>query len=257
VGVGLGAYVMFFRGAPATTAVTPDTTQRTVALADSARAADSATTRPMPPSSTTTSPAPRTPAPVRPTGPQGTLSLAGNIPAGARITADGRAITRIQKLDPGSHRLRVEAAGFQTYSTNVTIASAQTLVHSVALQAATAAPTEPTGGTPTAPAVNCSNPTFGMLNRNNACFDTRPAARSAAATTQPEGCSGVVSPATILVQVSATGDVVTASPRVSSNCADFTAVAVAYARDMAFSPATKNGQPVAAWMQLLIRPLPR
>jgi len=258
VGVGLGAYVMFFRGAPAaTTATPPDTAQQTIARADSARPAGDTTRQPTPtPPSSTTTPA-RTPTAPAPTGPEGTLSLAGNIPAGARFTADGRTITRVQKLAPGRHRLRVEATGFQAYTATVTIASAQTLVHNVQLQAASTSPTPTPEPTAPAPTVNCANPATGVLNPGRACYDTRPSPRTAAAMTQPESCSGVVSSATVLLQVSATGDVVTASPRQNSNCAAFTAAAVAFARDMAFTPATKNGQPVSAWIALPIRPLPR
>ena len=260
IGVGLGAFVVFGRGAPApTTPVAADSTPPTVATADSTRAAGD-TSR-----SGTTSPAPgaRTPpGTTTPAGPDGTLSLEGNIPAGARFTADGRPITRRQKLAPGRYRIRVEAAGYQAFTATVAIAPSQTLVQAVTLQATTSASTTPApGGTQppggTTPAANCSNPSFGLLNQDRACYDTRPTARSGTSMPPPESCTGTVTPANVMLQVSPTGDVVTASPRGSSSCPAFTDAAVAFARDLMFNPATKGGQPVSAWVAQLIRPLPR
>jgi len=59
------------------------------------------------------------------------------------------------------------------------------------------------------------------------------------------------------VRISASGDVESASASSNSSCAAFTEAAVAFARDLAFSPATKGGQPVAAWFRMLVRALPR
>jgi hypothetical protein len=39
-----------------------------------------------------------------------------------------------------------------------------------------------------------------------------------------------------------------------SNCAAFNDAALAVARDLSFSPGTKGGAPVEAWVKQLIRP---
>jgi len=44
----------------------------------------------------------------------------------------------------------------------------------------------------------------------------------------------------VLLQVSAGGEVLMASPQVRSNCASFNEQAVAFANDLAFRPATKG-----------------
>jgi TonB family protein len=202
--------------------------------------------------------------PVRPRAPEGTLSLAGNIPPNARITVDNRRATLREKLSPGRHRLRVEAAGFQRYDAEVDIRSGITLPFTVQLQAATVAVTTPNVTaipTPTAggaaPAANCASPQVGVPNVNRVCYDVRPTPRTPPAIPAPASCTGVVRPATVLLQVSVSGDVVTASLQGRSSCPAFNEQAVAFSRDLAFQPATKGGQPVAAWIALLIRPTPR
>jgi len=59
----------------------------------------------------------------------------------------------------------------------------------------------------------------------------------------------------VLVQVSPQGEVV-GTPTVNrgSNCAAFNQAAVAQIQDMTFRPATKGGQPVAAWVVVPMRP---
>jgi hypothetical protein len=72
----------------------------------------------------------------------------------------------------------------------------------------------------------------------------------------PSSCTGRVRPATVLLRVSAAGQVESAALRTRSNCAAFNALAVSYAREqLVFRPATKGGQPVAAWILLVIQAL--
>jgi len=204
--------------------------------------------------------------PARPTGPDGTISLVGNIPQGARITANSSVIGARQKLPPGRYTIRIQASGFRPYEARVDVASTATVVHAVTLQPAQVA-TAPTGtqppgtatpqSTPGAPAANCAQPGPGRLNANNACYDTPPIARTPLVLPAPESCTDPVGPVTVTFRVSATGDVETASASARSNCAAFTDQAVAFARDLAFTPAVKGGQAVAAWIARLVRPQPR
>jgi hypothetical protein len=70
----------------------------------------------------------------------------------------------------------------------------------------------------------------------------------------PSDCAANIRPAGILVNVSAQGEVV-GNPTVQtrSGCASFDAAAQAQILDMTFQPATKGGQPVAAWVVIQFR----
>ena len=70
----------------------------------------------------------------------------------------------------------------------------------------------------------------------------------------PESCTGSVTPVTLMLKVSAQGEV-DGQPSVSrrSNCDAFTQNASSYALDLTFTPATKDGTPVAVWMNLQIQ----
>jgi TonB family protein len=280
--IGLGGYVAFGRGAPqpvgplapdsqqiasADTARRDSTAQRdSVARRDSTAAARADTpTTPVPGALTgpgRTRPGTRTTAP--PTGPDGTISLEGNIPRGARITANGRSIGARQKLPPGQYTIRVRADGFRPYDTTVLIASTATTVHTVTLLpvqvATTSTPgTQPPGTatpqlTPGAPDARCAQPGFGITNGNSACYDVRPSTRTPPVLAASESCTGAVGTVTVTLRVSASGQVETASATRPSNCAAFTAQAVALANDLVFTPATKGGQRVAAWINWLVRP---
>lgn len=94
-----------------------------------------------------------------------------------------------------------------------------------------------------------------VLNVRSVCYDARPRPRTLTLLPRPASCAGRVTPANILVQVSAAGEVV-GNPTVSkaSNCPAFNAQAQAQALDLTFQPATKNGQPVVAWMIVPFRP---
>jgi serine/threonine protein kinase len=100
------------------------------------------------------------------------------------------------------------------------------------------------------------NPNLSVNNPNHVCWDTRPAPRSLPVVAVPTACgAGRPGPADILVHVSATGEV-TGNPTAvrRSRCVQFDQAAMAYVLDLRFSPATKNGQPVATWTRVLIRP---
>jgi len=213
-----------------------------------------------PPATTTTAVAAR----------NGTLRLGGTIPAGARITVNGQPQTgREFPVPAGRAQILVEAQGFQPYSSTATITAGRTTNHKVTLRAgaATAAttttpatttpPATPTTATTaaTAAGANCASPTVSLANPGRACWDARPVPNTAAMLPPPPSCTGNVTPANVLVQVSPQGEVV-GNPTVNrgSNCAAFNQAAIAQIQDMTFRPATKNGQPVAAWVVVPMRP---
>ncbi|MGD0483563.1 MAG: protein kinase, partial [Gemmatimonadales bacterium] len=187
VALALGGYMVFGRGASPVAVVPPaDTTHPATAMPDTAKArADSAAAHAAAPAA---APAPASHAPSRPSqppaavpsGPPGTLSLAGSIPGSARITVDNRRSSQHEKLPPGRHTLRVEAQGFQRYEAQVDIASGRVTSHTVTLVPATSA-APPAAASPQASAASgadCANPSIGVRNPNNACYNVRPNPRT-------------------------------------------------------------------------------
>ncbi|MBI4543071.1 MAG: TonB family protein [Gemmatimonadetes bacterium] len=182
------------------------------------------------------------------------MSLAGSIPANARITVDGNSVrsTRV-KLPAGRHRLQIVAEGFRPHQATVAIVANQTYVHNVALASGESEPEEPAAPS----GVNCEA-TSSVANPNRACYDTRPNPRGILQIAMPEACAGNATAATVLVRVSAAGEVV-GTPIATSpgSCRAFGAAAAAYAEQLTFQPATKNGQAVTVWVTIPIRPTPR
>ncbi len=247
-----------------------DSVQLAAATRPTTRPTTAATARP----TTTPATAPATTAAAG--AREGTLSLSGNIPAGARITVDGQPRTGTRfKLPAGRHRVDIVAEGFRPYSnSSVNIAAGGTRVLTVTLTPATTAATTPvtatpttavatrtpaTAATPSTPATaaggtrpDCyTSPTVSLSNPGRTCYDARPVARVPAQLPWPSTCTGQSAPATILVEVSPQGEV-SGNPSVqrSSRCDAFDAAARAQALDMTFQPATKNGQPVKAWFNV-------
>jgi TolB-like protein/tRNA A-37 threonylcarbamoyl transferase component Bud32 len=102
----------------------------------------------------------------------------------------------------------------------------------------------------------CEEAQFGAANAGGACFDQRPVPLTRAPViSAPDGCSGRVTPSTVLARVGAAGEVVgAATVTAPSNCGAFDAAAIALVLDLRFAPARKNGRPVAAWTKVQVRP---
>jgi hypothetical protein len=226
VGLGLGAYVVFLR-APA------QRQQQAVIDTAKARADREAVAR---------------------ASAKGTLALSGNIPSNARITVDSQPVARRDSLAPGRHILRIEASGYRPYEKPVDIAPNGVLELPIQLQSMT----NQQDPLPIAPTANCSSIQVGMRNVNNVCYDVRPRPLSTAIVEAPASCGSDLRPASVTLQVSATGDVLTSLlGGASSGCAAFDQLAVAQVQDMKFQPATKGNRPVAAWINQPVRPTPR
>jgi hypothetical protein len=104
--------------------------------------------------------------------------------------------------------------------------------------------------------LNCDAPTTSIQNPHGQCYDTPANTRNAPLVHPPAACTSVQTPVTLLVHVSASGEVV-GQPVVfgSSKCTGFDQLAVSYMADMPFDPARKHGTGVASWKYVLVRPL--
>jgi TonB family protein len=207
-------------------------------------------------------PRPTQPPGGAPGGPTGNLMISGNIPPGARIMVDGVVGGTFRVLPVGRHRIRIEAPGYRPYDSSVDVRAGQPNAHSVTmLSLAAAAPPRvagPQAAAPGPPPAQCASmPSFGVRNPNHECYTNPPVPRADPVVAPPASCSGSVTTARLLIKVSATGSVELSSVQQASNCPAFDAAALAQANDMAFTPATKNGTPVIAWIHLPFRPAAR
>jgi serine/threonine-protein kinase len=274
---------------PSAPAVTPATTPDSgAARPDSTKAA--ADTAKAPPPASSPAPTPTPPAPTRtptgttrtPTAPTrtptttaapvaartGTIVLGGTVPAGATVTVNGQRHTGTRiEVPSGQARLEIAAQGYQTFSRRVDVPAGG--VRNVKVEMAAAAAAAPTTATPapttatpaptppsaaTAAAALCATPQGSTRNTGRACWDTRPIARTAPVLPAPADCPASTRSVSLLVNVSAQGEVV-GNPTVQtrSGCASFDAAAQAQILDITFQPAVKNGQPVAAWVVIQFR----
>ena len=196
-----------------------------------------------------------TPPIARPTG-TGTISL-NNLRSGATVHLDGEAKrTSIMKVAAGVHQLQIEAQGFQPINQSVTVQPNQTLRFDATMHAATGGTTTTGGSTGGPSAADCANSPTVFQSPANHCFDERPVPQTRPEAPAPSSCSPRTGNATILIHISAAGEVTDPAPVVlrTSGCAAFDEVAKAAVLDIAFRPAKKNGQNIISWLQLPMRP---
>jgi serine/threonine protein kinase len=265
-GAGFGGYLMFMnKTAPPQVVVAPPPAPVTHdSLADTAKSAESAAQ----PDASKRPDAAKRPADRRraddrkkadtakraapaPTG-QGTISLHG-APSGSTVRVDGERKSTLQfKVPAGAHQIEVEAQGFQTFSRSVTVEPNRVAAVEVTL------PPAARSGSTNAPhsGVNCSWPTTFSANPNHACFDDRPQPLTQTSAEPPSSCPRNTQRATVLVHISAEGEVIDPAPTVisSSRCREFDNVAVAQVQEIAFRPAKKNGRNVVGWLQVQMQP---
>jgi hypothetical protein len=142
-----------------------------------------------------------------------------------------------------THRVRVYETGKQPWEQQVVIMPGQT--HQIAVDLSVAA--APDGGDP------CGVP-GPAYNQGNVCFDARPVPLSATTVPLPANTPVVPRPAILMVHVSADGATLEARIFAGSNVETFNSQALDLARALRWNPATKNGDAVDAWTQLLVRP---
>jgi hypothetical protein len=102
--------------------------------------------------------------------------------------------------------------------------------------------------------INCNDPMMNSVNPLNACYDQRPTPRvpaPAPAVSCPDRGNNAVM---LMVHVGESGEVVDVMPFARGGCDQLVEAALAATRAMTFNPALRGGQPLAAWLRLMIRP---
>ena len=191
-------------------------------------------------------------------GTPGRLVLLGTIPDGAGVTMDGQPVKGTQlDLLPGTHKLAIHAEGWQPLERAVLIRPGSMNTVTIALQR----PAVLTGGVPigggggggASGPVTCD--TYGpTYNRDGSCFDSRPAPLVAPRVPLPAGTADTPRLVIVLVHVSQDGTTLEARVLTPSNDSSFTQQALDFAKQLKWTPATKNGDPIDAWTQQQILP---
>ena len=188
-------------------------------------------------------------------GTPGRLTLLGTIPDGAKVTMDGQPVKGTElELPPGTHKLAVHADGWQPLERAVLITPGSTNSVTIELQRPSVVGGGSNAGGGSAGPVTCQSysPTY---NRDGSCFDTRPAPLIAPRVPLPAGTTDMPRLVIVLVHVSQDGTTADARVLTPSNDSAFTQLALDFARQLKWTPAQKNGEPVDAWTQQQILPL--
>jgi len=87
-----------------------------------------------------------------------------------------------------------------------------------------------------------------------ACYDKPPLPAESARVPLSDQVQGIPSAAVLLVKVSADGRTLIVQPNTPSNDAAFQSLAIAFAKNLKWRPAVKNGVPVEGWTQFAFYP---
>ncbi|HEU4763681.1 MAG TPA: protein kinase [Gemmatimonadales bacterium] len=178
----------------------------------------------------------------------GSLLIKG-LPANSVVLVDDHQLMQSPaRLPVGSHHLLITPPiGYQGYETTINIAADQQLTLSPTLQRAVR-----TGGTREAtPKGQCDTPGIPTYNADDLCWDVRARPRTPPAV--PYANTGA-SPSILWVLVSSDGTTAEVRPVRPSTDAGFEAAAREFAKTMSWSPATKDGNAVDGWTQVLLSP---
>ena len=169
-----------------------------------------------------------------------------NLPSDATLWINDRFVTGLRHdLEEGSYRLRIVAPGFDPYATTVTVSAGDTLVHRVTLEQM----------------AQCEQLYEAGYNLREACFEVSPRLRpgtSSAVTLRKALARTPTRPVILGIQVLPDGTAGTVIVRDPSDVAEFSIQAVAYAKSLAYTAATKQGRTVTGWVELpFYAPRPR
>jgi len=180
------------------------------------------------------------------------------VPAGARLFVGEQAYRdTVLWVGMGTQKIRVSATGYQNFDGSVAVPKADTVLYDVALTRAAPAPTptRPPVTSAPAPAGQCTNPRQPTYNLNSLCFDRPPRLRGDAVVAVPPGMPTSPRPVYVLVHVGTDGNPINTFPVLrAGDDANFMRLAVRFARNQTYEPATRNGRPVEAFFQVRFAP---
>ena len=174
-----------------------------------------------------------------PAGTPGRLIVKG-VPPGGRLTINGQPVRGTElDLPPGTHQLVVTVAGQRPFEQQVMITPGNPSTVSVHLESGSA-------GASSIKPCEQYGPEY---NRENLCWDTRPAPLSPTFVPVAADAPVFPRPAILLIRVSPSGATLDARIFGASNVETFNTQALDMARALRWNPATKSGEPAEAWIQ--------
>jgi hypothetical protein len=188
------------------------------------------------------------------------LVMLRGVPSLATVTINGDTqSSHTVEVEPGSNRIVVTKAGHDTFTTTVPVRRGDTVRVPVVLNRlqVAAADTQPTRRRPPPRTDFCSDPVeIGAdYNRDNRCFDVRPAANAAPLVPVNAGIADQdPTPVVLWVKIGTDGAVQEIKWVRQSSVRQFTIQAARYAQnEMTYTAATKDGDPVEGWLRLGLR----
>lgn len=183
-------------------------------------------------------------------------------PAGARFfIGETPYQDSVLGLGLNSYGLRVTAAGYNAFTSLVTIRKAESTFVDARLTRAAVAETPVTPRRPAArprppaprdsaaaPGAQCDRPGQPGYNAGHLCFDTAPRLLGEAIVPLNESVTQTPQPVVVVVRVSVEGRALMSAPgNRTPPDPTFMALALRHARRLRYEPAAKNGRPVEAW----------
>ncbi|HZE76477.1 MAG TPA: protein kinase [Gemmatimonadales bacterium] len=269
--------------AGAATDSTADSTRSTTLGADSTRAdsthlASSATrpppspAAPVPVPATTVAPKPPPPAPTPPARaprsdtaaraaapPPAAPDSGGirvmNLPRGSSVLIDEKPVTEPEtRLPAGPHVVAISAPLHNFYADTIVVQPGKVTQLSPQLTRI-GAPVGPRARREAAKVASTCSPGPGY-NADGSCFDERPKPIAPPFVPVPADAEGMPRPSLLWVKVSADGKTLEMQSLRPSSDPAFERDVRAFAEQLSWYPASKGGEPVEAWTQMIFRPQP-
>ena len=202
------------------------------------------------------------PGAATPSGDSGTVRVVGNFPGRTTVYLDGTpAASAVTRLPVGRHEVAVSAPFFDFWVDTIDVANGQETTVRPALTRVTAPlaqlrrdrQQERAREAQSSPVAAACEPGAGF-NVNHVCFDERAKPTTPTFVPRPAGDSSTPRPSVLWVRVAADGHSTAVRPFVPSNDPEFERAARAFAMNVSWRPALKNGQPVTAWTQWIFQP---
>ncbi len=178
-----------------------------------------------------------------------------NLPRGSNVLIDEKPVTEpVTRLPAGRHVVAISAPQHNFYADTVVVQPDKVTELSPQLTRLGARAGQRTRREPVRPASTCT-PGPGY-NADGSCFDERPKPVSPPFVPVPADAEGLPQPSLLWVKVSTDGKTLEIQSLRPSNDPAFERDVRAFAEQLSWYAASKGGQPVEAWTQMIFRPQP-
>jgi eukaryotic-like serine/threonine-protein kinase len=177
-----------------------------------------------------------------------------NLPRGSNVLLDEQPVTEPEtRLPAGRHVLAISAPQHNFFTDTIVVQPGKVTEITPQLTRL-GAPAAAKGRDSTRPASTCSpGPRY---NADGSCFDERPKPVSPPFVPIPADAEGTPRPSLLWVKVSPEGKTLEVRSLKPSSDAAFERDVRGFAQELSWYPASKGGQPVEAWTQMIFRPQP-